>query len=321
MPSQSPMNGSTKYRTSASATTVGGNHHRHARQNEAVPVGALDCTNGNVSDVFVVRGIWVNELSFDRSIRPFNHLYAITLRIVLNFVHDVVDEQDPSTGSSEQVCRIARIRNLTNIETLTLVFDSECRFLGQQFSSDLQKLRRIVFVSVLDRVHERFVESDKEIRSLGFDQSKLRDPFLKIFENTVHQSKVAWKFKLDLLVNVRKEGWVVDVFEFVREGLLDDLAEFVAVVRQPEIIGRSHFESSNVVLGKLADDQIETVEVGSTECFRALGGHHDLVTEASERFFENTQLIVIIDDENPPFIHTLQSCQTALRRDFDRLYE
>jgi hypothetical protein len=93
MPSQSPMNGSTKYRTRASATTAGGNHHRHARQNEAVPIGALDCASGNVSDVFVVRGIWVNELSFDRSVRSLNHLYAISLRIVLNFVHDVVDEE------------------------------------------------------------------------------------------------------------------------------------------------------------------------------------------------------------------------------------
>jgi hypothetical protein len=44
--------------------------------------------------VFVARGIWVNELSFDRMFRPFHHLYAITLRIVLNFVHDVVDEED-----------------------------------------------------------------------------------------------------------------------------------------------------------------------------------------------------------------------------------
>ncbi len=74
--------------------TAGGNHHRHARQNEAVPVGALDCTSGNVSDVFVVRGVWINELSFGRSLRSLDHLYAITLRIVLNFVHDVVDEED-----------------------------------------------------------------------------------------------------------------------------------------------------------------------------------------------------------------------------------
>src|SRR5215213_637120 len=160
MPSQSPMNGSTKYRTRASAMTAGGNHHRHARQNEAVPVGALDSTSGNVSDVFVVRGIWVNELSFDRSLRSLNHLYAITLRIVLNFVHDVVDEEHPSAGASEQVLGIAWIGNLMNGETFTLVLDSETRLLRRQFSSDLQQFRRIVFVAVFDGVHECLVQSD-----------------------------------------------------------------------------------------------------------------------------------------------------------------
>src|ERR1700750_1944781 len=107
MPSQSPMNGSTKYTTSANPTTAGGNQHRHARQNEAVPVGALDCRSGNVSDVFVVRGIWINELSFDRSFRALDHLYAITLRIVLTFVHDVVDEEHSAAGGTKQILGIA----------------------------------------------------------------------------------------------------------------------------------------------------------------------------------------------------------------------
>src|SRR5690348_2469027 len=101
MPSQSPMNGSTKQITRPSAMTAGSNHHRHERQNDATPVGALDSTNEKVSDVFVARGVWINELSFDRSVWSLNHLYAITLRIVLNFVHDVVDEEHPSAGSSE----------------------------------------------------------------------------------------------------------------------------------------------------------------------------------------------------------------------------
>src|SRR6185295_2005548 len=163
MPSQSPMKGSTKYRTSASAVTASGNHHRHARQNEAAPVGALDCMNGNVSDVFVVRGIWVNELSFNRSFRSLNHLYAITLRIVLNFVHDVVDEEHSTARGSKQVLGIARIRNLTNVEAFAFVFDSETRFFRRQLSGDLHQFRQIVFVAVLDRVDERLVESDKKI--------------------------------------------------------------------------------------------------------------------------------------------------------------
>src|ERR1044072_2756524 len=157
------MNGSTKYRTRARPTTAGGNQHRHARQNEAAPVGALDCTNGNVSDVFVVRGLWVNELSFNRSFRSLNHLYAITLRIVLNFVHDVVDEEHSTAGGSKQVLGLARIRNLANVETFAFIFDSETRFFRRQLGGDLHEFGQIVFVAVLDRVHERLVESNEKI--------------------------------------------------------------------------------------------------------------------------------------------------------------
>src|SRR5689334_5679642 len=163
MPSQSPMNGSTKWRTRASAITAGGNHHRHARQKEVVPVGGLDCTSGNVSDVFVVRGVWINELSFDRMLRSLDHLYAITLRIVLNFVHDVVDEEHSAAGGAEQILGIARIRNLTNVESLAFVFDRKRRFFRRQLSRDLHELGQIVFVAVLDCVHKRLVESDKKI--------------------------------------------------------------------------------------------------------------------------------------------------------------
>src|SRR5215217_3196022 len=165
MPSQSPMNGSTKYRMRTSAITAGGNHHRHARQNAAAPVGALDCTSGNVSDVFVVRGIWVNELSFDRSIRSLHHLYAITLRIVLNFVHDVVDEEHSAAGGSKQVLGIARIWNLPDVEAFTLVLYSKTRLFRRQLGGDLQQLCRIVLVTVLDCVNKCFVESDEKIRA------------------------------------------------------------------------------------------------------------------------------------------------------------
>src|SRR6185369_13584313 len=163
MPSQSPINGSTKYRTRASAMTAGGNHHRHERQNEAVPAGVLDCTIGNVSDVFVVRGVWVNELSFNRSFRSLDHLYAITLRIVLNFVHDVVDEEHSTAGGAEQVVRIARIRNLLNVEAFAFVFDSKSRFFWRQLRRDLHQLRQIVLVAMLDCINKRFVERNKQI--------------------------------------------------------------------------------------------------------------------------------------------------------------
>src|SRR6185369_17044931 len=160
MPSQSPINGSTKYRTRASAITAGGSHHRHARQN-AEAAGATESGRSIplllsvswISDVFVVRGIWVNELSFDRCIRSLHHFYAISLRIVLNFVHDVVDEENASTRSAKQVGGIARIRNLTNVEALPFVLDRETRFFLRQFRSDLHELCQIILVTVLDRVN------------------------------------------------------------------------------------------------------------------------------------------------------------------------
>src|SRR5678815_2736649 len=123
MPSQSPINGSMKKRTSSSPIRAGGNQQRHARQNVTAPVGTLDSTSGNVSDVFVVRRVWINELSFDRSFRSLHHLYAITLRIVLNFVHDVVDEEHAAPRGSEQVGWVTRIGNLTNVEAFAFIFD------------------------------------------------------------------------------------------------------------------------------------------------------------------------------------------------------
>jgi hypothetical protein len=78
-------------------------HHGQANQNEAGPEAAetrlaAAAVAGRfielLTGVFVVRCDWFNELSFDRTLWPLYHLYAITLRIVLNFVHDVVDKED-----------------------------------------------------------------------------------------------------------------------------------------------------------------------------------------------------------------------------------
>src|SRR6185437_848722 len=153
--------------------TAGGNHQRHARQNEATPVGELDCTSGNVSDVFVVRGVWINELRFDRSVRWFDHLYAITLRIVLNFVHAVVDKEHSAAGGAEQILGIARIGNLPNVAPLAFVFDRKGRFLRRQLGGDLHQLAQIVFVAVLDGVYKRLVECDEQLRAFRTNQTEL----------------------------------------------------------------------------------------------------------------------------------------------------
>src|SRR6266576_315308 len=121
MPSQSPTNGSTKYRTRAREMRAGGNHHVQARQNESPTVWRVSTPAPrqaltSASCVSVVRFVWINELSFNRSVWSLGHLHAITLRIVLNFVHYVVDKQDAPTGTSKQVGWIAGIRNLLHIK-------------------------------------------------------------------------------------------------------------------------------------------------------------------------------------------------------------
>src|SRR6185369_8870686 len=108
----------------------------------------------------------------------------------------------------------------------------------------------------------------------------------------------------------------------MREGLFDDFAQLVAVVRQPEIVSGAHFESPDFVLGKIADDEIEAIEVVTTDCLCACTGHDYLMTEACECLFENTQLIVIIHDENPAFFHQAPIYTGVQRRDnYRRLYE
>src|SRR6267143_6997225 len=101
MPSQSPINGSTKWRTSTSAARAGISHQGHAFQKDsdgstlvATPNDWRLKTFSDVTGVFVVGCAWFNELSFDRRCRPLYHLYAIALRILLYFIHDVVHKED-----------------------------------------------------------------------------------------------------------------------------------------------------------------------------------------------------------------------------------
>src|ERR1043165_3507221 len=105
-------------------------HQRHARQKDSQgDASAPVCVLLKKSDVFVVRVCWINELSFDRNVRPLHHFYAISLRIVLNFVYDVVDEEHAATRRSEKVGGIAWIGNLIDVETFAFIFDGEARFL------------------------------------------------------------------------------------------------------------------------------------------------------------------------------------------------
>jgi hypothetical protein len=80
--------------------------------------------------------VWINELSFDRCVWSLYHLYAVALRIVLNFIHDVVNEEHSSSGSAKEIGGIARIWNLSNIEAFPFIFNRETSFVGRQLGSD-----------------------------------------------------------------------------------------------------------------------------------------------------------------------------------------
>src|SRR6185369_14374657 len=77
----------------------------------------------------------------------------------------------------------------------------------------------------------------------------------------------------------------------------------------------AHLERPDLLVGKVADYQIETVEIVAPQRRLALPGNHDFMPEAFESLFKNTQLIVIIDDEDPAFFHQAPILTSITRRD------
>src|SRR6476469_11240143 len=141
------MNGSTNQSTRINPSRAGMDHQRHDFRNEiwagtSASWGANWRRPAKVSDVggmFVVSGVGFNELSFCRAVRSLYHLYAIALRIVLNFVHDVVDEQHAAAGRLEKIRRVARIGNGLHVKAFAFIFDCEARFLRRQLGADAHK--------------------------------------------------------------------------------------------------------------------------------------------------------------------------------------
>ena len=113
--------------------------------------------------MFVVGRARFNELSIHRRVGTFYHFHAITLRIVLNFIHDVVDKQNAAAGRLEEIRGIARVGNLLHIESFAFVFNCETGFTRRKFGGDPHEFIGIVLVAMLDGVNKSLIESDEEI--------------------------------------------------------------------------------------------------------------------------------------------------------------
>ena len=61
-------------------------------------------------------------------------------------------------------------------------------------------------------------------------------------QHTVHQGDIRRQFELDLLTHVRQNFQIVNEAQLVGQGLLDDVAQLILVVRQAQKIGRAHLE-------------------------------------------------------------------------------
>src|SRR5213593_2108267 len=131
-------------------------------------------------------------------------------------------------------------------------------------------------------------------------------------------------------MNVRENGWVINVTQFIGERLLNDFSQLFWIVRQTQIVGCAHLKSLDdrwftrvrgwcnkmfalkiadglsIYFGftEVADNKVKFIQIVACQCFLALPGHDDFVAEFAEILFEESaQLIVVIHDENPAFFH------------------
>jgi len=68
-----------------------------------------------------------NQFGFERVFRALDHRQTIAALVVLNLVHDVVDEEHAPALSLEEIGRVARVWDVLHVEALTFVFNREAR--------------------------------------------------------------------------------------------------------------------------------------------------------------------------------------------------
>jgi hypothetical protein len=64
------------------------------------------------------------------------------------------------------------------------------------------------------------------------------------------------------------------------------------------------------VLGQIAYDQIKLIKIVSPQRFIAVTGGDSLMAQTAKHSFQyGTQFIVVVDDENPTFLHPTPICR------------
>src|SRR5205085_10004241 len=66
-----------------------------------------------------------NQIRFERVFGTLHHRQTIAALIVLDLIHDVVDQEHAAPGGLEEVGWIARVRNLLHVEALASIYHGE----------------------------------------------------------------------------------------------------------------------------------------------------------------------------------------------------
>src|SRR5437762_12061613 len=180
----------------------------------------------------------------------FGHRDAISLRIVLNFVHDVVHQHHAAARSPEQVRRIAGVRNFADVETAAFIFHREDRFFARKLGGNAQQLRLIVLVAVLYRINKSLVESHKKVGSFGTNQAQFGYAIQQIVDHHTHQRKIARQLKVDLFVQPAVRMRLIDDSRFVREVSFQDRPENADRSRQTRAVG-SYLKRGDMFTGNI----------------------------------------------------------------------
>src|SRR6266446_6447460 len=78
--------------------------------------------------------------------------------------------------------------------------------------------------------------------------------------------------------------------------------------------------SVGIFFRQVTNDDIELVEVVTVEGFLSIAGDHSLTAKVAKHILEyGTQIIVVIDDENPTFLHPTPICQQYVKGESEAL--